>query len=402
MYNPVEGVDYIFDRYAFLGIAPDAEKQEIEKAISTIRKQNHPDALMARGEEHQKLGKKMTDLADKCSDILLDDTKRKIFDERLDWFKTNKPKCISTDGAVIVDVASLRVDVDSLLQEHVETHDGIQKGMIPDVSNTMLSSLKKNYTASPDDNEARDAYREALLTRFIALEVKEDLAWQQAGIHGRMESNQATHYLVDASYYKDDVSEEIEHTKQNIIPEVVNVHIAGYLGGLPTTKLLASSIEENSDRNLPANAGLNEQAMAAITTKALENFAARTHRINMLAEEKQEILQQILELSPTHELKSPSSDSKETLIFLMLNQDNNQNVAAVVSFNNETREMAMVHNDDYQGASIEKLKNMKLPDSSYAIEINKELGTQYIFAHASHCFDKYLGDNQDKQPIKNR
>ncbi|MFO0006395.1 MAG: hypothetical protein ACK559_35255, partial [bacterium] len=50
-HNPVEGVDYIFDRYAFLKLEPDATEEAIKEAITLKRCANHPDRLVQTSAE---------------------------------------------------------------------------------------------------------------------------------------------------------------------------------------------------------------------------------------------------------------------------------------------------------------------------------------------------------------
>src|ERR1700722_1468379 len=91
----IEFVDFIFDRYAFLELEPTATRGEIEAAITDRRAKNHPDRTRHLDPALQDKAAATWAIVDKCAEVLLDDALRPSYDERLAYFKEEKPELVT-------------------------------------------------------------------------------------------------------------------------------------------------------------------------------------------------------------------------------------------------------------------------------------------------------------------
>ena len=118
-FDPVEGTDYIFDRYAYLGLEMGADKKDIKKLISRKRGAVHPDRLRRASKGILQQADAERRLINKCAEILLDDEFRPLYDERLKEFNEHSPQLVSTNGQAIIDLSKDRFVIDSLLNEEL-------------------------------------------------------------------------------------------------------------------------------------------------------------------------------------------------------------------------------------------------------------------------------------------
>jgi len=199
--NPIDGVDYIFDRYAFLGLSPDATKEEIQAAIKIKRAENHPDRIGKTGDEIQKTAEQQRILADQAEIVLLNDDIRPIYDATLQQFKDQYPHLVSNDGHAIIDLGhqKIRVDLDSILGEAPGDSVEIKQSLAQQVGYdpAQLAKAERLYQKLPDDSDAQDLYRDALMTKHLYLTVVEDDAWYQAGVQGEFAFDSRQHYGAD-------------------------------------------------------------------------------------------------------------------------------------------------------------------------------------------------------------
>jgi curved DNA-binding protein CbpA len=90
----MEGVDFLTDHYAVLGVEKDASPEIIQEAFKLRMRENHPDRVATMGSEFKKLAERNAPVITKAKEILLDPVRREGFDTALS--KWHGP--VSTNG----------------------------------------------------------------------------------------------------------------------------------------------------------------------------------------------------------------------------------------------------------------------------------------------------------------
>lgn len=159
----VEGVDYLFNRYAFLGLDANASDVEIAAAIKIKKSENHPDRYTKASQEARNLAARQWELLEKCETMLTSPETREAFDELLSRFEEESPHLISTTGTPKLDPSRRRMDLDAMLGEpkSTEAHE-IAVAQVADFNPNMLTILEQVYRGNPSDSTTRDVYREIL------------------------------------------------------------------------------------------------------------------------------------------------------------------------------------------------------------------------------------------------
>ena len=114
-YDTVEGIHYIFDRYAFINqimadggfpvrISESSDKAEISKAIGHARGMYHPDRQARTGEEMRKKAEQKTLLIGDCERFLNNPDLKTFYDAKLAEFRENTPHLVSRDGTAMARV----------------------------------------------------------------------------------------------------------------------------------------------------------------------------------------------------------------------------------------------------------------------------------------------------------
>ncbi len=340
-YKSVEGVTYIFDRYAWLGLEPGATKKEIEKAISTKRAANHPDRLRRAGEEVKNTAEHVIRLLSDCENILLDDALRPLYDARLEEFKKDRPKLVSTSGTAIVDLGQEYLDIDSLLSDEVEDLSELEKraAEMCGYDAARFEMIKDMFDDAPDNDKLKRAYRNELTQKLIWLSLMEGLAWQKAGVSQKQSST--SRMLTHADEYADAVEETIAETAKTQIFDALKERAAAMqIGTAPPPLLLTDGSdldeakkgetaesfnatarpdapakdaspdanEKHADKNRELTL-MDEDAIAKLMNVARKNFDDRAKYIRDVAAEKQAVLETLVTLTPHEYVYDAQNDA---------------------------------------------------------------------------------------------
>ena len=290
-YNPVEGVDYIFDRYAFLGLEPDATEDVIEEVIKLKRGENHPDRLVKAGPKVLETAQRQRDLLDQAAQILLNPEIRPLYDVRLAEFKQQSPGLISSDGREIIDLSGrrFRFDLDRLLGDDPSKSIDVEAkvGSYRHFDEKDFTRKQRLYKKYPDD-DVRIEYRQALLTKLTHVTLLEDMAWARAGVD-RPPSHAMDRILAPADHVEA-VEEKIDQVATGIIPAYVQQR-----GGLMMLGMAKNPLLLPGSADAPAAAAPVENFTAdAVIAQAQRNFQQRSEQIKEIASQKSQLLAEIL------------------------------------------------------------------------------------------------------------
>lgn len=291
--NPIDMVDYIFDRYAFLGLPETALEVDIRRAIKTRRAENHPDRLVKTGEEVKHAAEKVINLLTACEEVLLNPKRKAHFDERLAWFKAHRPKGVSKNGTMIMLLDAPSFSLPNLLGHKAEALDDFilnQMRILTGVDPAKTAKLRK-LLATTGDTDVKEMLIQALQAELNYLDGLEEDAWQRAGIHNKPDKMKG--HLHSPFDYTEKTTQELERTVAEDIPAVLTQTLGLAQLGMATPLLLLTAPSGAS--TLPAKPeditldNLMAQVKATMeTNKAL---------IADLASQKQAVLTELTELT---------------------------------------------------------------------------------------------------------
>ncbi len=136
-YDPVEGVNYIFDRYAFMNqilqdgksdlrISEASTKDEMNKAFTIARGMYHPDRQARTGDEMKQKAEQKTKLIVDCERFLLNPELKSFYDDKLAVFRETKPHLVSDSGNAIISLSETVFDISSLLSDTIVDTSGFE------------------------------------------------------------------------------------------------------------------------------------------------------------------------------------------------------------------------------------------------------------------------------------
>lgn len=368
-FNPVEGIDYIFDRYAFLGITPDADIPDIEKAIKAKRTANHPDNFVRAEDEERKNAQHKFVLAGEIEDFLLNPDIKPIYDEKLKWFRDHHPELISNDGRSIINLGStrIRVDLDRMLGDTPVIQAGIEKYIVDQTghSENGLARKRRLFQRDPDDTDLRDEYVDGLLRKLTYITVMEQEAWQRAGVDGVLRHN-----VLDMQEPSDHVAlvgQQIAHVRDEMIPS--NTAQRGQMIMLGMAKpplLLQGTVDE------PAGTMMPFQPQELIV-QAQTNFEQRSRDIVHWAEQKVAVLDEIMPLLPTEYL-TPTRHTGTAVIHLLQAAEDQAPATVISSFCvNEQEQTLYDISSKFNGLTLEQLRQERLDHTHIAVTSHREI-----------------------------
>jgi hypothetical protein len=369
-HDPVELVDYIFDRYEYLGLGPDASKEQIEAEIKNRKSQNHPDRLTKVSADLQSQARLNWSRIEDCERILLDDELRPLFDQRLSDFKTNRPRLVSAEGHVLVDLEGNFVDLALLTgSTDVDASEMIKRiELFSNYKPKEFERSKKLWKDSPEDSDFIEMYRSALEKKIFFLELVEKIYWAKAGIRGKGFTSSAKPSF-DPTAFPEAVANQIEHVKSKIIPVFARER----------TELVALGYDKNPALLLTAGKSISAEKSQSLATElastvevAQSRFVKLSEEIIKNAEEKSEAMANLLELSPFEIIHSV--DSSKVTIYL-LNDKSEENslekgkVVAIAHFADGKFELEMPS----EGMSIADLRKRSFESTVAAVVLNRSL-----------------------------
>ncbi|MFA6604223.1 MAG: J domain-containing protein [Patescibacteria group bacterium] len=189
--DAIQGLDYLIDYYALLGVARDASSDDLHRAYREKQLQYHPDRYEGLAPEMKQAALEKSRLIVEAYRLLSDPAARQAYDAKLAAW--DGP--VSANGLPIIDLSRPRFRPETLFEgEGAESGDK-SEAMARQFSGhdeAMFSVIEKMYQASPEPTpEVAEAYRQALAKKDLYLSLKEGLAWNRAGIENQPVDEQA-------------------------------------------------------------------------------------------------------------------------------------------------------------------------------------------------------------------
>jgi hypothetical protein len=296
MHHPLEFIDYIFDRYAFLGVEPSISAEELRKEIRRRRAENHPDKLIHVSEAIRRTAARDMDLVNECARVLLDDALRTRYDERLAVFRESSPRLVSTTGLPILDPTRFRIDLESLLDTNVFDLADLeaQAAKLAGYNEKRLERARKQFATDSSDVDAREELRDHLTAKLVFLNVMEDYYWQKAGVHGATDKDaglRTTHSSDILALLDNQVKEmraKVEHA-------VVERHTVAQLGFVPLLLLGHHGAESES-----------AQVVQEVAAVAVTSFEMRIEDLKALVALKKLTMDELLLVARSREMRPPT------------------------------------------------------------------------------------------------
>lgn len=294
----IEGVDYIFDRYAYLKLEPTATQQEIHKAVKLKRAGLHDDKIRNLDDELKENARRVRAAVERCAEVLEDDAKRKLYDQRLEHFKATAPQLVTSNPHTVpFDPTRERFDFEGLLHDKDDSYD-LLEAKARELTHYDPAADQKaaaRYKKNPKNARTRREYSEQLTLRLNYLTAMEQVVWLGAGFN----TAKKTRGLIQAPEdYTSASDAAIADTRTRVIAETVGLRKGMVALGMASPPLL---LEYNGSAS---SAGEKPAMPDDLTEKIIdtvrEKFDLRTQRIRDNAQAKADTLQALLELSPTY------------------------------------------------------------------------------------------------------
>jgi hypothetical protein len=365
MTNALEFIDYIFDRYAFLGIDAATPAEELRREIRRRRAENHPDKLLHVSEAIRQTAARDMELVNECARVLLDDTLRTRYDERLAVFRESSPQLISTSGVPIIDPTRFRIDLEALLDTNVTDLADLeaQAAKLAGYNERRLERARKQFANDPDDVDAREELRDHLTAKLVFLNVIEDYYWQKAGVHGATDKNaslRTTHSSDILALLENQVSQvraKVEHA-------VAERHNVAQLGFVPLLLLGHHGTESES-----------ALVVQEVTAVAVRSFEMRVEDLKALVESKKLTVDELVRVARSRELRAPTGT---TVIDVMLIQSEAEPDAAWPG--DDFVQLGIIFRCDIAAGAISSVSTTlsaeeiaAWPNELHALEPNREL-----------------------------
>jgi hypothetical protein len=413
-FDPVEGLHYIFDRYAFLNtimedgkfdsrVTEASDQAEIKKVTSLARAMYHPDRQARAGAEMKKSAEQKTLLIADCERFLLKPELKSFYDERLADFRANKPSLVSTNGVAIISLGESYFDVGALLSDKVTDTSGFEaqvKAMLQ-YDETRLPQMKSLYDLMPENPQARSLYRDALTQKLVYLALLEDAAWAKVGYMNRKDKMDGV--LIRSSDYAHRVEAALQKAADNDINATIERHGAIAQIGMAKTPLQLEFNVEAAKADAPGSEiiGPEERFRLALDEKkavARQNFEIRADYVREVAKEKQAVLEELCTLTPV-EAVAPALNGQTVYDFYLLNPPENGQQRALLrmtlDITNGNAGIAEVYRDN---RTLADLKNAGFERGGFAVTRNAEISDIMIEIGAAceRFLDKLEKDNAAK------
>lgn len=302
-YKPQEGIDYIVDFYAVVGVDPQTETSDINKAINKQLSQYHPDRLAGLAPEFQARGEQMARLLNKARCILVEPEKRSQYDE----IRTGWTGPFSKDGTPVITLtrakqAEMAMKSKSEIEDDFIASD-LEVDKLANYSQTRLDFLENMMKIAGDSapDDLRQQYEEALLEYDRNLAIKEAERGDLLGL-ADLSGKQYNASLT----YGEDVTLEIEAAKQTQLGQLQAIAI-----GKTARKLELLSGETPSSE-------LVDPAMVTLP----DYFDTVAKQVRNIATTRQEIVQKRLaNYHPQYPEADLQSEAKSAAIFGFVNNE---------------------------------------------------------------------------------
>ena len=387
-YDPVEGVHYIFDRYAFLNaimedgkydnrIDQSSAAEDVKKVCGLARAMYHPDRQTRTGAEMKEKAERKTILVADCERFLLNPELKAFYDERLAEFLAEKPHLVSDTGVPIISLSETFFDVGSLLSDKVADTSGFEAQVkaLLHYDDTRVPQMKSLYDLMPENPQAKNLYRDALTQQFVYLSLLEDSAWAKVGYMNRKEKTDGV--LIRAADYTHRVEAALQKAADKDINSTIDRHGAVAQIGMAKTPL---QLEFNAEA---ANAGTSGEVMSAEErfrlsleekkTTARQNFEIRAEYVRDVAKQKQGVLEELCTLTPIEPVGA-AAPGQNVYDFYLLNPAENGEQKALLRMTLDVATgdagIAEVYKDE---RTLTDLKKAGFERGGFAVTRNAEI-----------------------------
>ncbi len=314
--EPIEFVDYIFDRYAYLGMPNSATEDEIKKEIVKRKSQNHPDRMMKLGNDLRRAAEANWKIIEKVENVLLDDQLRKLFDERLKQFQDESPSLISKTGTAIISLERNFINTAYLLSGEESDLSDLHQQLSAMTGHKPkdFERAKRLYEKNVEDIDFKENYKSALEKKISFLEILEEYLWAAAGISGKAYTQFKDH-IFDPSLIHEAVLSQIEHVRKNLIPTFIQErsHLLLTSAENPLLLLSYNSVEGKQDQALISD------HLVDTVHNVQSRFTVLSEAIKSNAVERSQAIEDLLNLS-TFKILHLDGAEKVT-IYLLTNTD---------------------------------------------------------------------------------
>jgi hypothetical protein len=333
--TPIEGVHYIFDRYAYLtGAAkpevpfgPDTPAEALHKAIRTIKADNHPDTYTRAASNVMATMRDNYAKAEECERILLHPERRQHFDAQLAEFKAKRPQAISRSGAAIEIIGDDYFSHTQLLEAEQDFSE-LNKIMF-DVGNVPtddeLDELRALYAENPAGMRA--VLRRALSAVFKHLKDVEASEWRPVGQWRSKPSGKTL------AFYGEDITAAVEEdidTARAAIAESLDRHRQMLAIGLTREPILMITHDDGSStaatvtdtttgETLPAVP--SDADMADILAHAQAVYDLRIQRVRAAAEKRVKVMEELADVADTSPLTTIDNTNPNHLLIQCVQRD---------------------------------------------------------------------------------
>lgn len=380
----IEFIDYIFDRYAFLELSPEASADVIRQAIARRRAEIHPDKLRSKDASILQRADILRELLDSCAKVLLNAELRAAYDVRLQQMRAETPRLVSPSGVPIYDASRVRVNVEGLLADPEADIEGLEQfaASLTGHDEAVLQRARARYAKYPDELDFREALRDALSRKLAYLAGLEDHFWLKAGIQAGSTLNEDT-FATSAEHFP----EQLERLETRLREDVRGAVTArsGYasLGFTPVLRLAYSGQSHE-------HAGDNEALVAAATNA----FSSRLQSLRDLTARKAEVVAELTTVSRWARLNSVTDSEYRDILLVTSDAPVDEkwpgseagHLGVILRIHKATSEGTVT---SYSG-TVSELANG--PNEAIALERNPEISSLLIEATAlAETFDGVRG-----------
>lgn len=343
LFDPVEGVDYIFDRYAFLNkivlehiktkvefrsafenvrvgvsfskssinvsyafaaategqelgelpetplnlLQHDSPDENVKAVIKAARVLYHPDRYVSQPDTMKDKAKATLAMIERAADILENPNLRPSYTERLLHFYAEDTRKVSMTGTPIAVLGEERFSLDSLLIDEAPDTSTLERLIAEHTQydETKFVTAKQVYDIQPDNPLFRQMYRDALTSKFIYLELLEGAAWQKLGFDNKQDLADDSAGVVHADAYLEAVDAEIEKVKTRAVPQAIEQRMDAMRIGTATAPLLLTDQSKQAPAAPAPSAETDRSVPTLLTVEQIEKITAKaSEQIGIRAE----------------------------------------------------------------------------------------------------------------------
>lgn len=412
--DPVEGIHYIFDRYAFLNrimadggytarIDEKTEKADLLKVIGSARAMYHPDRQARSGEEMRKKAEQKTMLIADCERFLLNPELKSFYDGKLADFRKNRPNAVSDSGQAIILLGETFFDVGALVRDKVVDTSSfeLQVKQMLQYDESRVTQAKMLYDTLPDNAQVQAVYRDALTQKLTYLTLLEDAAWAKVGYMNRKEKAEGV--MVRPADYARRIEAELQKAASRDIDSTIEKHGAVARIGMAKTPLLLDAAPEQDGVEEPRPDAMSaeladpkryERLMQDFKAAAHKNFDIRADYVRDVARQKQEVLETLCMLSPVEVLHAEVPGQEEFDFFLVNPKEGDDQRVLFRLTLNAVDGKADIAESYPDGVTLAAIKARGLERGAFAVTRNPEISD--IMVEIGAAAERFL-DHKEKE-----